>query len=331
MHLCFNVIGTAVWLSVFVAVSLLWHPALLGQVTTPAGIAVAHSLFNLACVALLLPMTGLLERLAMRLIPDAKAPEQVAELDERLLAAPALALERSRALTEEMAECAVQALEQSLSLLGQYRSETAREIREAEDRTDHYEDLLGSYLVRLSAVPIGEDASAEAASLLRMIGDFERIADHAVNLTESAEELRDKGLTLSDAARRDLKVLLDAVREILTLTLRAFCDNDVTLAHDLKEQLRSRHIRRLQRGRCSIEAGFVWSDLLTDLERVSDHCSNIAGCLIDAAQHALHLHESLREARAESPEFAEEYARCRAVYALPPMDDAAISAPVPEG
>ncbi len=341
VHLCFNVIGTAVWLSVFVAVRLLWHPALLGQVTTPAGIAVAHSLFNLACVALLLPMTGLLERLAMRLIPDAKAPEQVTELDERLLAAPALALERSRALTEEMAECAVQALEQSLSLLGQYRSETAREIREAEDRTDHYEDLLGSYLVRLSAVPIGEDASAEAASLLRMIGDFERIADHAVNLTESAEELRDKGLTLSDAARRDLKVLLDAVREILTLTLRAFCDNDVALAHrvepleqridDLKEQLRSRHIRRLQRGRCSIEAGFVWSDLLTDLERVSDHCSNIAGCLIDAAQHELHLHESLREARAESPEFAEEYARCRAVYALPPMDDAAISAPVPEG
>ena len=318
VHLMFNVIGVAVLLTVFCIVRAVFAPALLDESATRAGIAVAHSVFNILCTAMLLPLGDQLEALAIRLVPDDKSRAQTTvELDERLLATPSLALSRSRAVACEMADCAVRALGAALDSLTALTPELAQHIREDEERCDHYEDMLGTYLVKLSAQKMGRAESEEATELLKTIGDFERISDHAVNVLESAEELRAKGLSFSPAAVDELSTLTAAVREILSLSLRAFEQHDAAAASEvepleevidaLKEQLRTRHILRMQQGTCSIEAGFVLSDLLTDLERTSDHCSNIAGCVIDAGRHSLSLHETLREARGEDPRFRERF------------------------
>ena len=314
-------------LSVFCIVRAVLAPALLDESATRAGIAVAHSVFNLLCTAMLLPAGDLLEKLAIRLVPDSKSAETVSELDERLLAAPSLALSRSRTVACEMAQCAVRALNNALHSFTEYTDTLARSIRDDEERCDHYEDILGTYLVQLSARKMGVDESEEATELLKSIGDFERISDHAVNILESAEELRGKSLVFSAAAAREYDVLAAAIGEILDLSLRSFERQDVALAElvepleqvidTLKEQMRTRHILRMQQGHCSIEAGFVWSDLLTNLERTSDHCSNIAGCVIDAAQHNLNLHETLRAAHSDTHAFRSEFERYAAKYALP--------------
>lgn len=325
VHLMFNVIGVAVLLTVFCIVKAIFAPVLLNKAASMAGIAVAHSVFNILCTAILLPCGGLLEKLAIRLVPDkAHAADKTVELDQRLLTTPAVALERCRVVTCEMAEVAVRALQNALRSFDHYTEALASAIREDESRCDHYEDVLGTYLVKLSAQKLGEQESEESAELLKAIGDFERISDHAVNVLESAEELREKGLAFSDEAKRELSVLSAAVNDILMRALDAFRQQDMTAARqvepleqvidDLKEQLRTRHILRMQQGQCSIEAGFVWSDLLTDLERTSDHCSNIAGCVIDAAHHDLNMHATLDAARRRDPDFREQYQRCAAKY-----------------
>mgnify|MGYP004587953877 FL=1 len=329
VHLMFNVIGVAVLLTAFCIVKALLDPLLLHQSATMYGIAIAHSAFNVTCTAMLLPCGGLLEKLAVRLVPDdpAQQTERPVGLDERLLTTPPLALERCRAVAEEMADCAAQALEQALCSFSAYTPELAAAIRQGEQRCDHYEDVLGTYLVKLSTRQMGAAESEEATELLKTIGDFERISDHAVNVLESAEELRTKGLTFSTEARGELEVLSGAVRETLTLALRAFREKDETAARQvepleqvvdgLKEQMRTRHILRMQQGTCSIEAGFVWCDLLTDLERTSDHCSNIAGCVIDAAQHELNLHETLHNVRSSDEEYQRRLSAYAAAYRLP--------------
>ena len=325
VHLMFNVIGVAVLLTVFCIVKAIFAPVLLNNAASMAGIAVAHSVFNILCTAILLPCGDLLEKLAIRLVPDkAHAADKTVELDQRLLTTPAVALERCRVVTCEMAEVAVRALQNALRSFDHYTEALASAIREDESRCDHYEDVLGTYLVKLSAQKLGEQESEESAELLKAIGDFERISDHAVNVLESAEELREKGLAFSDEAKRELSVLSAAVNDILMRALDAFRQQDMTAARqvepleqvidDLKEQLRTRHILRMQQGQCSIEAGFVWSDLLTDLERTSDHCSNIAGCVIDAAHHDLNMHATLDAARRRDPDFREQYQRCAAKY-----------------
>ena len=326
VHLMFNVIGVAVLLTVFCIVKAIFAPALLNESAGMAGIAVAHSAFNILCTAMLLPCGGLLEKLAVRLVPDTAQAEETVELDERLLATPSLALQRCRAVACDMAAQATLALQNALRSLEHYTPELAASIREDESRCDHYEDVLGTYLVKLSARKMGDDESEEAAELLKAIGDFERISDHAVNVLESAEELRDKELSFSDAARRELSVLTAAVDHILTMSLDAFRDKSVPLARQvepleevidgLKEQLRTRHILRMQQGQCSIEAGFVLSDLLTDLERTSDHCSNIAGCVIDAAHHDLNLHATLDAAPQRDPDFPARYKTFAEEYKL---------------
>ena len=328
VHLMFNVIGVVVLLAAFCVVKAVFAPAILAESTTMSGIAVAHSLFNISCTAMLLPLGGWLEKLAIRLVPDGKEmpAEQPVELDERLLATPSLALGRCRAVASEMADCAMEALEGALDAFDAYTPELAERIRRDESRCDRYEDALGTYLVRLSAHQLGKDESEEATELLKTIGDLERISDHAVNVLESAEELRSKGLTFSPQAARELTVLTAAIREILGLARRAFAEKDLTAAAQvepleqaidvLKEQLRTRHILRMQQGACSIEAGFVWCDLLTDLERTSDHCSNIAGCVLDAAKHDLNLHETLRAARGSDPDFHRAYQQYAEKYAL---------------
>ena len=327
VHLSFNVIGTAVWLSVFCLVKWLLAPGLLNESASLMGIAVAHSLFNLLCTILMLPLSNLLERLVCILVPDGQQPEAASELDERLLATPPVALERCRKVAAQMASCSVNALEQGIAALTAYTPELARQVRTAEEQSDHFEDLLGTYLVKLSTRRISAADSNEAARLLKIIGDFERIADHGVNLVQSTEELRSKKMNFSPRAMAELTVLTKAVEEILELSLNAFLRDDYNAAglvepleqviDGLKEQLRTSHILRLQKEECSIEAGFVWADLLTDLERVSDHCSNIAGCIMDMHQGKLNLHESLRAMKEDRAQFDEGCRMYRQKYALP--------------
>ena len=327
LHLSFNVIGTAAWITVFGLIKVILNPLFLDKSASLFGIAVAHSVFNILCTILMLPLSGGLEKLVKWLVPDAAEPEMQSELDERLLATPPIALERCHKVAADMAKTAVSALKDSMTCLQHNDSPELRtSIREKEEKTDYYEDILGTYLVKLSAKPISESDSGEAASLLKIIGDFERISDHAVNILESAEELEGKGLAFTAAAVSELQIIASAVGEILDLTLTAFLSNDPKTAFmvepleqvidQLKEQLRTRHILRLQKGVCSIDVGFVWSDLLTNLERTSDHCSNIAGCVIDMMHHNMNIHESLRSIRNDSEEFQQKFRAYASKYSL---------------
>ncbi|MEY8522398.1 Na/Pi cotransporter family protein [bacterium 1XD8-76] len=332
VHLSFNVIGTAVWLAVFCLLRAVFTPALLDKPASLLGIAVAHSVFNVLCTILMLPLSGFLERFVSILVPETRQPEIFEELDERLFATPSIALERCHALAVDMAETSVSSLKEALSSQQDYSSKLAASIREKEDKTDHYEDILGTYLVKLSTRQIGAADTREAAKLLKLIGDFERIADHAVSILESAEELREKEIRFTDVAADELAVISGAVGDILDLSLTAFLQNDLSAAakvepleqviDQLKEQLRTHHILRLQNGDCTIDAGFTWMDLLTNLKRTADHCSNIAGCMIDTAHDTMNLHQSLREIRNDNEEFQERYREYRRRYALKEKKDA---------
>lgn len=322
VHLLFNIIGTLVGLLLFLFASWVFSPAILGEGATHLGISICHTAFNVLCTAVLLPSGNLLERLVCKLVPDSKEPEQVSELDERLLTTPAIALQRCQNLTAEMAGYAAETFLSSVKSLTAFTPELAAYIKEQEEHTDHLEDILGTYLVKLSSHPISESDNAEATMLLKAISDFERVGDHATNIMESAEELHEKRLKLSDAAKAELDVIVGAVSEIMELSFSAFIGHDLEAAYrvepleevidNLKEHMRTHHILRLQQGTCSIETGFVWSDLLTSLERIGDHCSNLAGCVIDLYHHDMNTHETLRSARIENANFDvqyQEYAR----------------------
>lgn len=323
-HLSFNVIGTVVWLTVFSIVNAVFSPALLGKAANPAGIAVAHTAFNILCTILLLPMTGLLEKLALTIIHDDKTKEKFAELDERLLATPLVALQQCKATVLEMGMLAAEGVKISFDVMDHYDAEKISRVKHLEDKTDQYEDIIGEYLVKLTGHGISEADALESTKLHKMIGDFERLSDHSVNITESAQELKDKNITFSPQAEKELGILVAAVREIIRITKKAFETDDVETAmrvepleqviDELKENLRTTHIRRLNKGECSIEAGFVWSDLLHNLERISDHCSNIAGCIIEASHNDLTLHEGLKGIRSNSTEFLDQYREYREKY-----------------
>ena len=326
VHLSFNVIGTGIWLTVFALVQAFLQPAILNDAIAPASIAVAHSAFNILCTILLLPNTKLLEKLAYKLIPEDKTEEKIVELDEHLLTMPPVALERCRVVTGEMAAYTTETFRAAVSALNGLTPELAQQVREGENKTDHYEDILSTYLVKLSALQISEADSSEAAMLLKAIGDLERIGDPALNLLDSAAELSQQTLKLTDAAQHELAVLIRAVDGIIELSFRAFATNDLQTAFqvepleqvidDLKEALRVRHILRLQQGNCSIETGFIWSDLLTALERIGDHCSNLAGCVVDMAHRDMNSHAALRSARIENEHFAQQYKAFAQTYKL---------------
>lgn len=326
VHLSFNVIGTTVWLTVYCILKAVLAPAFLSSPVSLVGIAVIHSIFNVLCTLLMLPFEKQLEKLVCWLVPDSKEKEKANMLDERLLATPSLALAQSRAVTEKMAQCAVSALQKSLKSITNYSSAVAAEIRDAESRCDSYEDILGTYLIKVSSSKLSQAESEEAAMLLKVIGDYERISDHAVNVLESAEELREKKLSLSEEAMKEYGTLAKAIDEILTLSEAAFVEEDVQTAEKvepleqvvdyLKDRMRTNHILRMQKKKCSVEVGFVWSDLLTNLERVSDHCSNIAGCVIDNAEHNLNLHETLQKARTDSEQYQRAYQGYMAKYGM---------------
>ena len=317
VHLSFNVIGTVVWLTVFSVIKYTLAPAFFDAPSTMAGIAVSHSVFNIACTILLLPMSSLFEKLVYILVPETEEPDSITTLDERLLVTPAIALEICHDKVVKMAEISINAMKDSLKCLTEYSKEVAENVCKAESKTDKYEDLLGTYLVKLSVNKISDHQSTEAAKLLKIIGDLERISDHAVNIIDSAEEIRDKEITLSDTAIAELKNISNALAEILDLSYMAFVNNNLTAAamvepleqvvDEMKDMMRNGHIVRLQQGLCSIETGFVWSDILTNIERASDHCSNIAGCVIDAEDSNLNLHASLSAFKKESSYFKEQY------------------------
>ena len=329
VHLSFNVIGTVVWLTVFCVVKAALVPAILGESASLMGIALCHSIFNILCTALMLPLAGVLEKMVrkmIKMIPDNEVVEQTEELDARLLGSPSLALERCGQVLDTMACKAVAALKDSIGSIGRYDEESALRIREAEDETDHLEDILGTYLVKLTSTQLGENESAKATEYMKVIGDYERIADHAVNILQSAEELQHKGIVFSEQARKEYDLISDAVEEILDLSYAAFKDTDLISARktepleqivdELKETLRTRHILRLQKGDCSVDAGFVWSDLLTNLERVADHCSNISGCVLDTAGHNMNIHQNQRLLRTSGEDYLQELQELRTKYKI---------------
>ena len=317
VHLFFNIIGTVILLSIFSLVAYFLKPLILDRSANQVGIAVAHSAFNILCTVILLPMSSVLEKIAYIIVPEGKDKEKLAELDERLLVTPPIAIDRCNDLVCEMAEISVSALKKSLNMLNKYDVKTAEEIRKAEERADHLEDILGTYLVKLSKSQITDSDSITISKLLKGIGDFERISDHSINILESAEELISKGVEFTSAAKEEINVMCDAVSEILSLAYTAFTESNVDLAYDvepleqvideIKDSLRNGHIARLKNGECSIEMGFVWIDLLTNLERTADHCSNIAVCVIDAADLNMNVHESLRNIKGDSVRFKEKY------------------------
>ena len=325
LHLLFSIIGTLVCLTLFILADAILEPMIFNDSANQLNIAICHTLFNVICTLIVLPMSNVLEKLSIKLLPDDKKPEALAELDERLLATPPIALERCRMLCVDMANCAIEALDKGLEALNNYTPQLAKDVRDLEDKTDHYEDILGSYLVKLSTLASNE-SSLEAAGLLKVIGDFERITDHAVNLVESAEELLEKDLAFSDNAKKELSVISAAVREVATMARDAFVNGDlITADHvepleevvdDLKEALRSRHIQRLQKGQCSIAVGFVWADLLTGLERISDHSSNIAVCVLDMSNHNMNQHEAVRLMHKDTEHFNNAYKMYSEKYSL---------------
>ena len=326
VHLSFNVIGTVVWLSVFCLVKAIAVPVVLRESASLMGIAVCHSVFNILCTMLMLPLADMLERMVKKMIPDNETIEQTEELDARLLGSPALALERCGQVLDRMAETAVKAMKEALTTVCRYDEEKALYIREAEEETDHLEDILGTYLVKLTSTQLGENESAKATEYMKLIGDYERIADHAVNILESAQELKDKRIEFSDQAREEYNLIAKAVEEIVDLSYMALKDDDLKSAQktgplemvvdELKESLRTKHILRLQKGDCSVEAGFVWSDLLTNLERVADHCSNISGCVLDSVLNTMNIHQNQRLLRTSGDDYIRELQELRKEYKL---------------
>lgn len=338
VHLYYNVIGVTVFLILYYLVG--WILGLTGvfdllgtaEATTIDmwGIALVHTLFKIFSVIVLSPFTKLIEKLSVATVRgnDKKGDEFTDMLDDRLLDTPTVAIDRSRAVVGQMAHVSIQALKNSISLFDSYDPKVAEGVRADEDKADIYEDVLGSYLVKLSSRDMDEKDSHETTKLLHMIGDFERISDHAVNLVESAEELKDKGIAFSDSATKELATMRAAVEEIVNMTEEAFITGDIEKAamvepleqvvDELRDEIKLRHIRRLQKSECSIEHGFVLSDILNNLERVSDHCSNIAGCLIEMSRHdALDLHEYLHNVKAGGEEFHRLYNGFSEKYPLP--------------
>ncbi len=317
VHLTFNMIGAAVWLTVFCFIRAVFAPVLLSQSASLIGIAIFHSIISLASVILLFPFGSLLEKMVCRIIPDAKTTEKIQELDERLLGSPALALNQCRQVLSNMAELSIRAFRDSAACVLNYDQTIADRIREAEDETDHLEDMIGTYLLKLTSRHLGDEESAKATEYMKLIGDYERIADHAVNILESAEEIVNKNVEFSEEAVDEYRTICAAVTEILNLSFSAFSRENIKAARKtepleevidmMKEELRTRHFLRLQRGECSAAAGFVWSDILTNLERVSDHCSNISGCVLESAGSTMNIHENQRVLKISDEEYKQEY------------------------
>ena len=307
VHLYFNIVGTVVVMIAFYGLNAIFHFPIVNMQATELSIAIAHTSFNVICTCLLLPFSGLLEKLAYATVRGEDNEEDIEPLDERLLATPSIALEQCRLTVCDMALLSQEALENAIKMLDGYDEKTAAMVREAESRVDRYEDMLGSYIIQLAAKDMSEEDNNESMKLLHVIGDLERISDHAVNILEVAEEMRDKQITFSGKAKKELSVLCAAVREIVDMAVKVCEKESLELAADIEpleevidamhDKLRLRHTKRLQDGECTVELGFVYSDLLIDLERIADHCSNIGGCEIEMEEGLSDVHQYLKGVR----------------------------------
>ena len=334
VHLYFNVIAVAVVLSGFYLINWLIGGFRMGDgfflehSIDMWGVAAVHTIFKIIAVAIIAPFYRLLPRLAEITIKDsAEDMERANLLDERLIATPAIAVQRATEVTMAMAEISCDALRKSLSLFDEFDPKLADEIRDLENKADMYEDSLGSYLVKISNADMSEYDSRQITKLLHIIGDFERISDHAVNIVESAEEMRDKKIEFSADAQREMQILRRAVGDILNMAEKTFLNNDIALAadiepleqvvDDLRDRIKLNHILRLQKSECTIEHGFILADMLNNFERVSDHCSNIGCCVIEISTYdSMDVHKYLSTIRGGSGRFEEKYAEYKDIYSI---------------
>ena len=291
------------------------------------GVAIIHTMFNGINTIILLPVKKLIIKFCEFVVPEKEEKQHVVFLDERLFHNTPLAISECRRISNEMAEYARQAIMSSLEVIDKYDEEKAQFIKEIETLTDKYEDKLGTYLVRLSSNNLTEDDSHAVSRMLHSLSDFERISDHALNLCDTALEIKEKNIVFSDDAKRELGVTIDALREIVNITVDSYVNDDFEMAahvepieqviDKLKDQLKARHIDRLQKGECTVQLGFVFSDLLTNIERVSDHCSNIAVYTIQQDSPKLDTHKYLRKVKtAAVGNFIEEYSEYEKKYSL---------------
>ncbi len=316
VHLYFNIIGTAVFMAVFYLLEAIFRFPFMESPADALGIAVVHSCFNVSATLLLLPFSKGLVRLASLTIGGESGPSRDTErdgvlqlLDSRFLNTPSYAIEQSRNVAVSMAGLAEEAINLAMSLIAEYDEDKARRVMELEDRVDQFEDQLGSYLVKISSRDLSGEDSHNLSVMLHCIGDFERISDHARNIQEAAEEMREKKVSFSSKALQELEVLRRAVKDILRMTMGSFQEGNLELARQVEPleevidalnlEIRQRHFKRLRKGKCTIELGFILSDIITDLERVSDHCSNIAVCLLEISEDEFDTHAYLENVRRE--------------------------------
>ena len=331
MHLTFKIVGVALFSVIFYGLGLVIDWTFLSQTTDAVDVAVFHSLYNIGATVVLLPMSKMLMKVAFLIIPEVKEPEKTVLLDERLLATPAVALRQAQDLAGKMAQTAQKAMELASGLTVSFDEAIMQQVIDLENETDHYEDILGSYLVKLSEKRLSVEDNRALNTLLYTISDMERIGDHALNVAEAAQEMHDKAIVFSQQAQDELAVLQRAVGDIIARTTKAYIHLDTTQAMKVEPQeqvidalvreIKSRHVRRLRDGLCSVEYGFVLEDLLTAYERSADHCSNIAVELLQVAEGKLEAHEYLNALKAgeltESAKFAERFARYQNRYAFP--------------
>ena len=338
VHLFFNITGTIIFMVVFYTLNVFVHFQFLNTAASPAGIAVIHSLFNIGATILLFPFANLLEKMAILVIPDKESEMEemeeekinpdLARLDERFLDKPGFAMEECRSVAINMARKSQKAMNLAIDLLGEYSDKTADRVEKLENQIDQYEDALGTYLVKLSGRELSIKDSRVLSVLLHCIGDFERISDHAVNIRDAAVEMHKKDLKFSEKAKQELRVFSNAIRDILDRAVMAFETGDVELAKEvepleqvvdaLNKEEKQRHINRLRTGTCTIELGFILSDISTNFERAADHCSNIAVCLLQVDEGGFDTHEYLDILKEEnSEEFQHEYMELSERYALP--------------
>ena len=333
VHLYFNIIGTTVFLIVFYGLNMVLDFGFMTHAADAAGIAVAHSAFNVFATAILLPFSSGLEKLACLTIRDEEetaVPQSEAAqlLDVRFLEKPAFAMEQSRNAAKRMAEASKESLFTALSMLGDYRETDAQKVIAEENNVDEYEDALGRYLVKLGQKDLNVHDSRDLSIILHCIGDFERISDHAVNIMESAKELHEKELRFSEKALEELKVISKAVVDIVSISYDVFENTNIESAKkvepleeiidELNQELKARHVRRLREGKCTIEQGFILSDITTSLERIADHCSNIAVCILQVAEDSFDTHSYLNAVKREdNATFQRRMEETRKQYPLP--------------
>ncbi len=336
VHLYFNVVGTIVFMVGFYAINSFVKFEFMNGPATAFNIAVIHTIFNIVATCVLLPFSGLLVKMAYMTVKEdeVKEVELSAEekafrlLDPRFLETPGYAVEQCKLTAVQMAKLAKEGLVMSIDLLENFDADKAKRVKELEDLVDRYEDELGSYMVKLSHAPLSKYDSHTISLLLHAIGDFERISDHSMNILGAAEEMKEKGMIFSEEGKGELRVFVNAVREILDLTVGAFEKNDIKKAafvepleeviDDINTMVKANHIKRLQRGICTIEQGFVLSDISTNLERVSDHCSNIAISVVEIDRDGFDAHGYLENLKKDNdPQFIGLVESYRRKYTLP--------------